>query len=399
MPWRTARPLRGQTRPGVARRDLEVQRRRHRGATAGRDHDGLARAEVGAGGGGRAVLGQGAPGADADGEDRAESRWLRPSGLPRRGPRSYTERRGARGMIAQMSRANLFGMSKDALVQLATERGEPAFRGRQLYGWLYHHRVRDFAAMDNLPKALREALAGEFDVRWPEVAERALSTDGTRKYLFRLARRGHDRGRLHPRGRPPDDLHLDAGRLSAEVRVLPDRDRRLPAQPQARRDPGPGGDRDGRAPRGRDAPAPPRRGPLPVEHRGHGHGRAAAQLRRDRRGAARADGRGRLRRRTAQADALDGRHPAGAREAGAGAGAPQPRDQPARARPGAAARADADRGEVRDGRRDRGRAPLSGPARGAGHVRVRAARRRQRHARARARARAPALGQARARST
>jgi 23S rRNA (adenine2503-C2)-methyltransferase len=40
--------------------------------------------------------------------------------------------------------------------------------------------------MENLPKALRAVLASDFEVRWPEVAERALSRDGTRKYLFRL---------------------------------------------------------------------------------------------------------------------------------------------------------------------------------------------------------------------
>ena len=54
---------------GVARRDLEAQRRRHGGAAAGRDHDGLARAQVGARGARRAVLGQGAPRADEDGQD------------------------------------------------------------------------------------------------------------------------------------------------------------------------------------------------------------------------------------------------------------------------------------------------------------------------------------------
>jgi 23S rRNA (adenine2503-C2)-methyltransferase len=85
-----------------------------------------------------------------------------------------------------MGRPNLFGMGKDALVRLATERGEPAFRGRQIYAWLYHHRVREVAAMGNLPRALRGALEREFDLRWPEVAERAESRDGTHKYLFRL---------------------------------------------------------------------------------------------------------------------------------------------------------------------------------------------------------------------
>ena len=85
-----------------------------------------------------------------------------------------------------MGRANLFGMGRDALAAVVAERGEPAFRARQVYGWLYHRRVREVGAMANLPKPLRAALAEAFDLRWPEVAERALSFDGTRKYLFRL---------------------------------------------------------------------------------------------------------------------------------------------------------------------------------------------------------------------
>jgi 23S rRNA (adenine2503-C2)-methyltransferase len=85
-----------------------------------------------------------------------------------------------------MGRPNLFGMGRDALAAVVAERGEPAFRARQVYGWLYHRRVRDVGAMANLPKPLRAALAEAFDLRWPEVAERALSFDGTRKYLFRL---------------------------------------------------------------------------------------------------------------------------------------------------------------------------------------------------------------------
>jgi 23S rRNA (adenine2503-C2)-methyltransferase len=85
-----------------------------------------------------------------------------------------------------MGRANLFGMGREALAALAAERGEPAFRARQAYGWLYHRRVRDVSAMANLPKAFRGALAERFEVRWPEVQDRALSFDGTRKYLFRL---------------------------------------------------------------------------------------------------------------------------------------------------------------------------------------------------------------------
>jgi 23S rRNA (adenine2503-C2)-methyltransferase len=114
-----------------------------------------------------------------------------------------------------VSRPNLFGMGKDALAALVAERGEPAFRARQLYGWLYHRRVRDIAAMANLPKPLRVALADGFELRWPEVAERALSFDGTRKYLFRL-------DDLPPGASP----HIRGGGATVETVYIPEDDRR-----------------------------------------------------------------------------------------------------------------------------------------------------------------------------
>ncbi len=85
-----------------------------------------------------------------------------------------------------MKRANLFGMGREALAALLAELGEPAYRAPQLYSWLYRHRARELPAMSNLPASLREALAARAVVRWPEVRERVLSFDGTRKYLFRL---------------------------------------------------------------------------------------------------------------------------------------------------------------------------------------------------------------------
>jgi 23S rRNA (adenine2503-C2)-methyltransferase len=85
-----------------------------------------------------------------------------------------------------MERPNLFGMGRDALAAVVAESGEAPFRARQIYGWLYERRVRTLAAMGNLPRSLRESLEARFSLRWPEVQERALSFDGTRKYLFGL---------------------------------------------------------------------------------------------------------------------------------------------------------------------------------------------------------------------
>lgn len=73
------------------------------------------------------------------------------------------------------------------LVGLLTARGEPAFRGRQLAGWLYGGGAMDWDAMSNLPRGLRSALATEFTLRGLRTEERQVSADGTRKHLFQLA--------------------------------------------------------------------------------------------------------------------------------------------------------------------------------------------------------------------
>jgi len=85
-----------------------------------------------------------------------------------------------------MTRPNLFGVERAPLEGALRELGEPAYRGRQVYSWLYRKRARSFAEMTNLTKDLRGRLDEAWDLRWPEVQERSLSYDGTRKYLFRL---------------------------------------------------------------------------------------------------------------------------------------------------------------------------------------------------------------------
>ena len=81
---------------------------------------------------------------------------------------------------------NLFGLDRAGLEAVMAELGEPAYRARQLYVWLYRRRVRDLAAMTDFGKPLRARLSSGFEVRWPEVASRDVSRDGTIKYLFRL---------------------------------------------------------------------------------------------------------------------------------------------------------------------------------------------------------------------
>lgn len=77
-------------------------------------------------------------------------------------------------------------MDRAALGEVAAELGEPAYRGEQLYAWLYRRRARTIAAMSDMGKGLRERLGERYRLRWPEVARCSRSVDGTVKYLFRL---------------------------------------------------------------------------------------------------------------------------------------------------------------------------------------------------------------------
>ena len=66
---------------------------------------------------------------------------------------------------------------------------EPAkakMRAGQLWRWIHHAGVRDFSAMSNVGKDLQAALAAAFTLERPEVVERQVSRDGTRKWLIRL---------------------------------------------------------------------------------------------------------------------------------------------------------------------------------------------------------------------
>ena len=83
-------------------------------------------------------------------------------------------------------RPNLFGLDRPALEALVADLGEPAYRARQLFVWLYRKRARSLEDMTDLGKDLRARLAASWDVRWPAVAERSHSQDGTIKLLFRL---------------------------------------------------------------------------------------------------------------------------------------------------------------------------------------------------------------------
>ncbi|HEY8552443.1 MAG TPA: 23S rRNA (adenine(2503)-C(2))-methyltransferase RlmN, partial [Thermaerobacter sp.] len=66
--------------------------------------------------------------------------------------------------------------------------GEPSYRGQQIFAWMHRRGVTRFAAMTDLPKALRGRLEALGDPVVPAVrAVQVDPEDGTRKYLLELA--------------------------------------------------------------------------------------------------------------------------------------------------------------------------------------------------------------------
>src|SRR5688500_6280828 len=65
--------------------------------------------------------------------------------------------------------------------------GQPAYRAKQVVQWLYGKRATSFEQMSDLPAALRQGLASEFQFDQLELIRVLGSEDTTRKFLFRLA--------------------------------------------------------------------------------------------------------------------------------------------------------------------------------------------------------------------
>ena len=78
-------------------------------------------------------------------------------------------------------------MTLEELTAWLKDQGEPAFRAKQVFRWLYRG-VTSFEEMTDLSKALRQRLAETALLTPPQVARKQMSReDGTIKYLWRLS--------------------------------------------------------------------------------------------------------------------------------------------------------------------------------------------------------------------
>ncbi len=77
-------------------------------------------------------------------------------------------------------------LSREALRTFFTERGEQAFRGNQVYEWLWQKGAHSFEAMTNLSLRHRDLLAAHFTINHIAVDQMQRSQDGTIKNAVRL---------------------------------------------------------------------------------------------------------------------------------------------------------------------------------------------------------------------
>src|SRR5437762_4477633 len=88
-----------------------------------------------------------------------------------------------------------------ALAQWLAERGEPAYRARQLLPRLWERPVGSWDEATELPAALRRALTEALPLRRLALSARQVSQDGTEKYLWDLGDGEAVRSVLIPEGK------------------------------------------------------------------------------------------------------------------------------------------------------------------------------------------------------
>ena len=90
--------------------------------------------------------------------------------------------------FGKMGKTNLKGLPLDQLEAFVASIGEPKYRAKQIFTWLYKQRVSSFDAMTTLSQRLREQLTREAAIDRLAVADEQRSgSDGTIKFLFGLS--------------------------------------------------------------------------------------------------------------------------------------------------------------------------------------------------------------------
>lgn len=82
---------------------------------------------------------------------------------------------------------DVLGLVLADLARVIRDVAPEPYRAAQIARWVWEKRAVSFAEMTDLPKSMREELAGQFTIGLPRVASRLPAADGAEKFLFELA--------------------------------------------------------------------------------------------------------------------------------------------------------------------------------------------------------------------
>jgi len=114
-----------------------------------------------------------------------------------------------------MDKTELLGLDVPELEQYLQTLGEPAYRGRQIYQWIYRKNVTSFYEMSDLPRELRVRLDSHARVSAPRFLKQRVASDGTRKFLLEL----NDKKRIESVAIPQGDPRSDKYTLCVSTQV------------------------------------------------------------------------------------------------------------------------------------------------------------------------------------
>lgn len=88
--------------------------------------------------------------------------------------------------MVEIKKKDIRALTKEQLRNFFVEQGDKAFRGNQVYEWLWQKSAHDFDAMTNISKETRKMLEDNFVINHIRVDQMQRSSDGTIKNAVRL---------------------------------------------------------------------------------------------------------------------------------------------------------------------------------------------------------------------
>lgn len=86
-----------------------------------------------------------------------------------------------------MSKPSIYGLTFEQMTDFLVKHGERKFRTQQVWNWLYKRRINAFSEMNNVNQQCIDLLEEHFVIHTLEKEIKQESTDGTIKFLFKLA--------------------------------------------------------------------------------------------------------------------------------------------------------------------------------------------------------------------